>query len=404
MVTTCQKNQKTPQTIATRPRPQTFHRVLATILLLVDKEFRDLIRPLKSAECALLEKSIVREGCRDPIVVWRGHNIILDGHNRYDICRKHGIPFKVVYLDFPSRQAAKQWIVENQLAKRNLTPYQRALLALELERVIAAEARKQQGRRIDISPTLANSCQAIDAREEAARRTGLSHGTISKVKLIVEEGTEEEKEKLSSGDPKLSIHAVYLRILQRKIRTETPPFPRDKFSLVYADPPWSFEFVPAENRAVQNHYPTMSFEQLSLLPVWSIAEDNCVLAMWAPACKLDEALRLIKAWGFTYRTCAVWTKDKLGLGYYFRNQHELLLIAIKGEPATPKPEDRSSSVINAPRTIHSEKPDQAYEILERMYPDFRRIELFARKTRPGWAAWGNQLPQPIQIRVEASRR
>src|SRR5262249_23037626 len=98
------------------------------------------------------------------------------------------------------------------------------------------------------------------------------------------------------------------------------------------------------------------------------------------------------AWGFEYKTGAVWAKDVIGLGHFVRGQHEHLLIATRGDFPCPLPGNRPSSVIQAPRREHSRKPDEAYELIERMYPELPKIELFARNSRRGWDAWGNQAP------------
>jgi N6-adenosine-specific RNA methylase IME4 len=107
---------------------------------------------------------------------------------------------------------------------------------------------------------------------------------------------------------------------------------------------------------------------------------------------IHKALEVIATWGFEYRTYIVWKKDKIGLGRWARQQHELLLIGRKGEFPPPSEELRSSSVIDAPVSdIHSEKPDIFAEMIERWYPDQPKIELFRRgAARPGWSAWGNE--------------
>ena len=99
---------------------------------------------------------------------------------------------------------------------------------------------------------------------------------------------------------------------------------------------------------------------------------------------------MVKAWGFTYRTNMVWDKEQIGMGYYARQQHELLLIATRGDLPVPEPSNRPASVLRSSRTQHSRKPDEYYTIIEAMYPEYRRIELFSRNRRDGWAAWGNQ--------------
>ena len=101
-------------------------------------------------------------------------------------------------------------------------------------------------------------------------------------------------------------------------------------------------------------------------------------------------MRVVEAWGFTYRTCAVWSKPQIGMGYYFRQQHELLLVATRGDMPAPPPAARVGSVVTADRGRHSAKPAEFAEIIERMYPALPKVELFCRSPRDGWAVWGNQ--------------
>jgi N6-adenosine-specific RNA methylase IME4 len=169
------------------------------------------------------------------------------------------------------------------------------------------------------------------------------------------------------------------------------PLPAGLFKLLYVDPPWRYEHVETESRAIENQYPTMSLDDICALRVPSA--DDCVLFLWATSPKLAEALRVVEAWGFSYRTCAVWDKEVIGMGYYFRQQHELLLVAARGALPVPEPSARVSSVIRARRGAHSEKPARVYELLEAMYPAFKpadRAELFARRQRPGWTTWSNE--------------
>jgi N6-adenosine-specific RNA methylase IME4 len=167
-----------------------------------------------------------------------------------------------------------------------------------------------------------------------------------------------------------------------------------KFVVLYADPPWQYENPPmgGSNRSIENHYPTMTLEQICAMPVAGIANDNCVLFLWATSPKLSECMKVIDAWGFNYRTDMVWVKDKIGMGYHVREQHESLLIAKRGELPPPAVEARPSSVISAPRLEHSAKPETFYDIIDKMYPDVRKKELFGRspQSRPLWSNWGNQ--------------
>ena len=135
----------------------------------------------------------------------------------------------------------------------------------------------------------------------------------------------------------------------------------------------------------------MPLEEICALPVQELATDAAVLFIWTTAPHLVEALQVITAWGFAYKSNICWVKDKIGLGYLVRNQHEHLLIGTRGDISTPPPAQRPPSVINAPRREHSRKPDEAYALMERMYPELPKIELFARHACEGWAAWGNEV-------------
>ena len=167
-----------------------------------------------------------------------------------------------------------------------------------------------------------------------------------------------------------------------------------RYPVIYADPPWDYRLyseTTGSQRAAAEHYPTMTLDEICGLPVADVTTDDAVLFLWTTAPHLQESFDVLAAWGFEYRTNAVWVKHAQGLGFFVRGRHELLLIATKGDIPAPEPANRPNSVIGAPRREHSRKPDEAYELIERMYPELPKIELFARQTRPGWAAWGNEL-------------
>ena len=164
-----------------------------------------------------------------------------------------------------------------------------------------------------------------------------------------------------------------------------------KFSVIYCDPPWKYEYAQSDRRKVENQYPTMTLKELCDLSIGEIVAPDAVLFMWTTSPKLKESLQVMEAWGFQYRTCAVWVKERIGMGYYFRQQHELLLVGKKGELPPPPPGTRISSVMVYPRGIHSEKPLCVFRFIEDFYPGLPRIQLFARQEHDGWTAWGNEL-------------
>jgi N6-adenosine-specific RNA methylase IME4 len=138
------------------------------------------------------------------------------------------------------------------------------------------------------------------------------------------------------------------------------------------------------------HYETMTLESIMALNV-PIAED-AILFLWATNPKLKEALQIMESWGFEYKTNLVWVKERFGTGYYVRGQHELLLIGRKGNITVPNEEDRPSSVLQVPAREHSHKPDEVYNLIEKMYPNNSKLELFARgQQRQGWTKWGAEV-------------
>lgn len=169
-------------------------------------------------------------------------------------------------------------------------------------------------------------------------------------------------------------------------RTPTPDMPTSKYDVIYADPPWEYDFSETDSRAIENQYPTMPVGKIKKLQIPT--QEDAVLFLWATAPKLREALEVMETWGFTYRTNAVWDKEKIGMGYWFRGQHELLLVGVKGKFSPPDAKIRFSSIIRKVRTKHSVKPDCIYSMIETMFPNGKYLELFARKQRPRWENWG----------------
>lgn len=402
-------------------------------MLLIDNEFRALIPPLQPDELEGLEQSLIKEGCRDALVVWSDQNILVDGHHRYDLCQKHNIPFQTIERQFSSRENAMVWIIQNQFGRRNINAYQRSVLALKLEEIFTRQAKARQeatqlaGKDKEGKPLVASVGQnsgrpkkvannkttktkpapphprkprrkepTQSSKQRTTRKLAkvadVSHDTINKVKKIQEKATTEEKAKLATGEA--SIREVYTRVKrleENKAVAEqkvTKPMPVGQYSILLADPPWESDFSPTSARRTQRHYPTRTLDELKALKV--PAAENAMLFLWTTAPMLKQALELMDAWSFEYRTNAVWDKEVFGTGYYFRSQHELLLVGKKGEFKAPAERNRSSSVIREKRRTHSQKPEVTYEIIEKMYPGEKYLELFSRNQRKGWDGWGNE--------------
>lgn len=173
-----------------------------------------------------------------------------------------------------------------------------------------------------------------------------------------------------------------------------------EFATILADPPWRFtnrtgKMAPEHRRL--SRYGTMTLDEIAALPVAKFAAERAHLYLWVPNALLPEGLRVMEAWGFTYKSNIVWHKvrkdggsDGRGVGFYFRNVTELVLFGIRGKDArTLAPGRRQVNLIATRKREHSRKPDELYPIIEACSPA-PRIELFARGVREGWATWGDQ--------------
>lgn len=178
----------------------------------------------------------------------------------------------------------------------------------------------------------------------------------------------------------------YKRRQDEEIRLYNEP---EKYDVILADPAWEYDFSLSDSRRIDNQYLPSTLADMKRLKV--PAADNAVLFIWATSPKIREALELIDAWGFEYKTCMVWVKDKIGMGYYARQKHELLFIAGKGSLQLPDEDKRPESVFFADRQSHSEKPELVYDLIEKMFPTYKKLEMFARKERASWDSWGDEI-------------
>ena len=186
--------------------------------VIVDEGFRRLVPPLTEEERLGLEENLLRDGCLDPLVVWAEHRVLLDGHNRKEICDRYGIDYTVRELNLAGRDDAKRWIIEHQFGRRNLTPYQRAELALELKPLIAAQAKENErlggaaGGRSRSKGSEKSPNPSVDTRAVIAKVAGVSDNTIAKAEYLRERADEATQEKLRRGET--SIHAAYTQLKQ----------------------------------------------------------------------------------------------------------------------------------------------------------------------------------------------
>jgi N6-adenosine-specific RNA methylase IME4 len=406
-----------------------------------------------AAARSVLANDIREKGLIEPIILYEGK--ILDGRNRYralcdlveadeplplgeewgtlagklltadviepgrslviEVANQRGIR---LYEDYGGDDPIAR-ILSLNLHRRHLNESQRAMIGARL-------ATMRQGERTDVEPSA--NLQKV-SRAKAAQQVNVSERSVNSAKTVLDKAAPEIIVAVDHG--KLSVDAatkaaVLPQETQRKIaeaaeadnpnaaRTIIKREARNKreqkigahqarelpfapeFGVILADPPWRYE-TWSENgmlKAAENHYPTMTTNEICALPVETIAATHALLLLWATPPMMPDALEVMDAWGFTYRSHMVWQKDVVGTGHWFRMEHELLLVGTRGRPPAPAQGEQWTSVRVAPRAAHSEKPVFAHTFAETFWPSFPKIELFARQPRLGWMGWGNQLERP----------
>jgi N6-adenosine-specific RNA methylase IME4/ParB-like chromosome segregation protein Spo0J len=368
----------------------------------------DIFPMVEGTEFDELVADIREHGLHEPIVVFEG--LVLDGRNRLRACEAAGIePTFTVYTgDDPV-----SYVISLNLRRRHLDESQRAMVAAKLATLKHGDNQHSEGLPIGRSSELLNVGERTVARAREVQEHGipeLVHAveqgavSVSAAADLATLSAQEQREVVARGEQEILRAAQEIRARKaEKRRAErianltkisgASPLRQDrKYPIVYADPAWTFHlYGPDAPRVAERHYPTMTTDAICALAVANLTTPDAVLFLWAPAPLLTDALNVMTAWGFEYVTNMVWVKDKIGVGHWVRNRHELLLIGRRGDFPTPEPADRPDSVIEAPRREHSQKPDEAYELIERMYPELPKIELFARQRRPGWEVWGNEV-------------
>lgn len=320
------------------------------------------------------------------------------------------------------------FVISKNLRRRHLDESQRALVAARLANLNHGGDRRSErldqaaNLPVEISQSAAGDMLAVSERSVRAARTVLHDGApeliaavergevaVSVAEIVARMPLDEQKAVVAAAD-KRAIGAAAKKLRDEKTaekkarRTEREAelgarqkaLPAKRYGVIYADPEWKFLSWSPEtgmDRAADNHYPTSETNDIVLRPVGTIAAEDCVLFLWATAPMLKAALRVMEGWGFDYKTHFVWAKDRAGTGYWNRNRHELLLVGVKGGPPAPAMGTQWDSLIAAPLGAHSEKPDAFAELIETTFPNLPKIELNARRARPGWDVWGFEAPE-----------
>ena len=372
-------------------------------MIKIKEEFKQLIPPLTKEEFKQLEDNCMKDGIREKIITWNG--FIIDGHNRFEIATKWGLDYQTESKRFDSENDVKEWMINNQFGRRNLSNYQRSVLALELESVFSERAKEKQKESGGAVPQI-SAKPPIETRKELAKVANVSHDTIAKVKKIEAVATPEVKAQLSTGE--VSINQVYQDIKKEEKKAERIelieqqiedieqgllPELEGLFDVISVDPPWPYEgenknvtSFDSVGRRVANPYPEMSIQKIKQIEM-PLMKDGVVL-LWTTHKFLPDSFEILKEWGLDYKATLVWNKEKIGMGAWFRMQCEFCIVGIKGKPYWENTTFRD--ILNEPRREHSRKPDSFFEMIEKITIG-RRLEYFSREKRNGWEVFGNDI-------------
>jgi N6-adenosine-specific RNA methylase IME4 len=350
-----------------------------------------LVPDMGAGEFTPFRADVAERGIVTPLEI-NAAGIVLDGRQRLRAAldlQLASVPVRVLAVEDEPRH-----ILLAALRRRDLGESQRAALQLELidydQAVAERLARSRANLRHSRVEVATLPPRAGKLRDQLAAAAGVSARTAQDA-LTVRAADPELFARVKAGELPAHRAAQQVRRAQRYSEIgPAGPLPEGPFQLIYADPPWQMG-NPSAPHAPENHYPTMPIADIIALK--PPAADQAVLFLWALSSLLPEALAVVEAWGFECKTTFCWVKESIGLGVWARNRHELLLLCQRGGHSPPEPEDRVDSVIQERRGRHSQKPERFYELIERMYPQCSKLELFARRGRPGWTSWGNEAPR-----------
>ena len=377
----------------------------------IDSEFKVLIPQLSADEYGQLEKSIKNEGCRDPLVVWKEEDLLLDGHNRYVICNKFGVGYQVKEISLPDRLEAMIWIRKNQIGRRNLTDDQRAMNAAELAELESEKARRERAKKAintrwhpkteyseaapspKYKPTPPPPEPKERVRATAAKSAGVSERKVRQAQEV-KKAAPELAAKVHSGEMSL---ASATREIKREsivakledIKTIAVKELAGIYDVLVIDPPWPMQKIERDERPNQSEfdYPTMTEEELRGLHL--PCADNCHVWLWTTHKFMPLAFRLLETWGLKYVCTFVWHKpggfQPIGLPQY---NCEFALYARRG---TPQFIDTKAlpTCFQAPRAAHSEKPGAFYEMVCRVTAGLRG-DMFNRRKIEGFVGHGKE--------------
>lgn len=357
-----------------------------------------------------LADDIKANGLEDEIVMIREgkREFVLDGRNRLKACIQVRVKPRFTWYDGKDPVG---YVISLNLRRRHLNESQRAMIAAKLETIGHGGSRRQLASCSE--PTRAKVAKQLTVGERSvARAKTVLERAAPEVVKAVEDGAltvsaaaemvalPKDKQREIAGRVKANeegrgarpgfvrslVRKEQRRELAAKLNAEPLPMPAGPFRVIVADPPWDYTKRDGDATHRMLSYATMSTDQICALDVAARAhEDGCILWLWTTNAFMRDAYRVLDAWGFQEKTILTWAKNKMGLGDWLRGKTEHAILAVRGKPTHVL--HNESTLLEAAVREHSRKPDEFYELVERMCPG-GKLEMFAREPRSGWSCWG----------------
>lgn len=370
-------------------------------------EVAHLFPEMSEIEFRELKADIAKNGLKMPILYYCGK--VVDGRHRLRACTELGIVPRYEEMIAANDAEMRDNVISLNLHRRNLEINDRAMLAARLcntglganQHTAGAVSQQQLAQDLKIStdsisrgkkiinhgsPELIAAVEAgkIDL-SNAAKLATLAKEDQAQLNFDDIKAIQDASKAINKAKFEARRQERVQQIEAKRANNQPLEASLGTYSVVYADPPWDYMGELAVG------YPCMSVQEICDMPIHDITTEDAVLFMWCSSSLLSEGLQVMKAWGFTFKTSAVWDKNAIGQGAYFRQAHEVLMTGIKGKVPEVPYGARPSSVLKFPRAEHSRKPIDLYQIIDDMYPELQKIELFCRgEPAAGWAGWGNE--------------
>lgn len=377
----------------------------------INKAYLELVPRMNTEDDQAFDTSIKENGIQEPIILNQTRTL-LDGHSRYIKAKKYQIksmPYTI--KQFHDKLLEKKYVIECNLQRRHLTTYQKVELGiplLEIEKQLAQQRKKisgklhgrgKQNRSGSKDPHLSAETEKGKSTEIVSNKVGLSNATMMRGKYVMENATDEQKERLRKG--RTSITSMYNHLTRKERNLPKEQLPSGKWSCIMIDLPIKFDNDGVRG-ASSNNYETMTIEEcktgiINGTDINNVFSEDCVLFAWFQASTIFNAKEILEKWGFHCITNQIWNKERTGTGSWLANQHEHLVIAVRGK--MPIPAERVPSIVSVSpeNRTHSSKPKFFYDQIEKMYPNRKYLDIFSKyKHNENWTCFGDESPSEVK--------